>query len=318
MLAASASANTSGWFAHEEPELEVSTSVEGEETDLYLMGAINDNANEALVFAEKKDKKEKDDKKKKDKEKKKDKDDKKDKGSKSKKDKPTKKPTERKPDDSKSSKPTRKPTKRDSSSSKSTKRPTRKPTRKPTNRDSSSSSKSTKRPTRKPTRRPTRKPTRRPTGRRPTSSCIDDESPRTRHNGNRWRFHLLKSHAKCVDRKDRRYEYGQFDKVREFSQCADACVKDVRSSLLDSLRGYDWNCEKERCRCLYDKGTLDSRNSGNFDRTNRDERGDGPIEGATKSDDYFCAELEGNEFVGNADDSADEYSYDETSIARNL
>ena len=69
-------ANTSGWFAHEEPELEVATSVEGEETDLDLMGAINDNDNEALVFAEKKDKKEKDDKKKKkDKEKKKDKDD---------------------------------------------------------------------------------------------------------------------------------------------------------------------------------------------------------------------------------------------------
>lgn len=126
------------------------------------------------------------------------------------------------------------------------------------------------------------------------------------------------SNAKCVDRRDHLYEFGQFDDVREFSHCADKCVKDVRSSLLDSFRGYDWNCKNERCRCLYDEGTLDSRNSGNFDRTNRNERGAGSIEGTTRSDNYFCAKLAGAEFVGNADDNAAEYSDYEISRGRKL
>eukprot|EP00571_Detonula_confervacea_P010486 CAMPEP_0172305220 /NCGR_PEP_ID=MMETSP1058-20130122/6552_1 /TAXON_ID=83371 /ORGANISM="Detonula confervacea, Strain CCMP 353" /LENGTH=228 /DNA_ID=CAMNT_0013016749 /DNA_START=93 /DNA_END=779 /DNA_ORIENTATION=- len=181
-----------------------------------------------------------------------------------------------------SKKPTRKPTgSRSSSSSKSTK----KPTRKPTNRSSSSSSKSTKKPTRK------------PTGRRPTSECVDDDSPRPVRNGVRYRFKLQKSNAQCVDTRDNLYEYGQFDKIREFSDCADACVEDVHPHLLDFFRGYDWDCKNQKCRCLYDKGTLDSRNSARFDRTNRVERGRGPIEGTTKKDSYYCARLSGTEFL---------------------
>mmetsp|Transcript_15407 Transcript_15407/g.33376 ORF Transcript_15407/g.33376 Transcript_15407/m.33376 type:complete len:273 (+) Transcript_15407:75-893(+) len=202
-----------------------------------------------------------------------------------------------------------------STSSKSSK----KPTRKPTGSRSSSSSKSTKKPTRK------------PTGRRPTSECVDDDSPRPVRNGVRYRFKLQKSNAQCVDTRDNLYEYGQFDKIREFSDCADACVEDVHPHLLDFFRGYDWDCKNQKCRCvsvspnrciasiislfgklmnilfyyllflcleqLYDKGTLDSRNSARFDRTNRVERGRGPIEGTTKKDSYYCARLSGTEFL---------------------
>ena len=34
--------------------------------------------------------------------------------------------------------------------------------------------------------------------------------------------------------------------IQEFSDCADACVKDVRSSTLDSLQGYDWDCDNRK------------------------------------------------------------------------
>jgi len=174
--------------------------------------------------------------------------------------------------------------------------------------------KPTRRPTRRPSRRPTRKPTRRPTNREPSTrnsskgsksssrdnrSCVDDESPRPHHSDKgRFRFNLVKSNTRCVDRRSNLYEYGQFDKVKEFSDCAEACVNDVRSSLLESFRGYDWDCKRELCRCLYDRGALDSRNSDRFDRTNRSNSGDGSIEGTEDSRDYYCAKLAGAELLG--------------------
>ena len=45
--------------------------------------------------------------------------------------------------------------------------------------------------------------------------------------------------------------------LQEFSDCADACVKDVSSALLDSFRGYDWNCKDEKCSCVSVSWTLD-------------------------------------------------------------
>jgi len=76
------------------------------------------------------------------------------------------------------------------------------------------------------------------------------------------------------------------------------CVKDVRSSLLENFRGFDWDCKKERCRCLYDEGTLDSRNSGNFERTNRNEEGSGRVRQAKKKDDMYCGKLTDVTFDG--------------------
>lgn len=128
---------------------------------------------------------------------------------------------------------------------------------------------------------------------------VDDESPRPHHSQlGRFRFNLMESDAKCADMDNNLYEWGQFDKVKEFSECAEACVKDVRTSLLDSFRGYDWNCREETCHCLYDKGTLDSRNSDGFDRTNRNESGEGSVERTVRSYDDFCAKLSGAEVFG--------------------
>ena len=77
------------------------------------------------------------------------------------------------------------------------------------------------------------------------------------------------------------------------------CVNDVRSSLAmgGNFRGFDYECSRRRCRCLYDAGTLDSRNSGRFNRTNRDERGRNSIDGTTKRSDFYCGKLVGAEAV---------------------
>lgn len=171
-------------------------------------------------------------------------------------------------------------------------KPTRKPTKKPTpNRSSPSTRSSSTSKASKASRS------------RDSRDCVDDESPRPVRSGiGRFRFNLQDSNAQCVDSDNRRYEYGQFDSVREFSDCAEACVKDVRSELLDSFRGFDWNCSKRECRCLYDRGTLSNRNSGRFDRTNRDERGRGSIEGTSDERDMYCGKLAGAEFFGQEGD----------------
>ncbi|KAL7546505.1 hypothetical protein ACHAWF_010643, partial [Thalassiosira exigua] len=131
---------------------------------------------------------------------------------------------------------------------------------------------------------------------RSRSKCIDDDKPRASRNNEKYRFKLQRKDAQCVDKDGYLYEYGQFNKVKKFSDCADACVKGTRSSLLYSLRGYDYDCYENRCRCLYDRGTLDSRNSGSFNRTNRNEKGKGKVEGTRKKNDFNCAKLAGTDY----------------------
>ncbi|KAL7547700.1 hypothetical protein ACHAWF_010975 [Thalassiosira exigua] len=131
--------------------------------------------------------------------------------------------------------------------------------------------------------------------------CVRDRTPRIRRGGQRYRFDLVKSNAQCVDRRDRRYEYGQFRRVRNFEDCADKCVKDVSRSLLDNFRGIDYDCDSSTCQCLYDSGTLSSRSSNSFDRTNRNNRGTGPIDGTKRKRGFYCGELVESDAIDEAD-----------------
>ena len=80
------------------------------------------------------------------------------------------------------------------------------------------------------------------------------------------------------------------------------CVNNTPKALAagGSFRGYDYDCAGRLCRCLYDEGTLDNRNSGRFDRTNRNERGSGSIVGTTRRRSYYCGKLVGAETLGGA------------------
>ena len=102
-----------------------------------------------------------------------------------------------------------------------------------------------------------------------------------------------------VDRDKELYQYGLFRKVYDFSECADACVNDVSRSLLTSgeFQGIEFDCKRNECRCLYNEGTLNSRNSDRFDRTSRSGLyGYGAIEGGRKTSstkDMYCGKLAG-------------------------
>ncbi|KAL7528676.1 hypothetical protein ACHAWF_002660 [Thalassiosira exigua] len=221
-------------------------------------------------------------------------------------------------------------------------RPTRRPTRQPT-----------RRPTRMPTvptvigptDPDTPRPTPSPTQRQPTlpngpsrsmdndevfdddsvdddsvggssSRCVGDRRPRTFRGRRRFIVDLVESNARCVDRRDRPYEYGSFRRVRSFEDCAEYCVKDVPRRLLESFRGIDFDCNSSSCRCLYDSGSLSNRMRSGFDRVNRNNRGRGPVEGAERRRGVYCGKLVESE--GMSEVTGAEVEFDELADVENV
>ena len=129
------------------------------------------------------------------------------------------------------------------------------------------------------------------------TQCVPDDRPRPVRDGVRFRFNLQNSDSLCVDSKSNLYEYGQYNGVADASDCAEACVNEVTSSMAAQLRGYDYGCNDRVCRCLYDAGTLDNRSSSRngFNRTNRNYVGTGSITGTTRKNTYVCFKLVGAE-----------------------
>jgi len=87
----------------------------------------------------------------------------------------------------------------------------------------------------------------------------------------------------------------------DFSDCAEKCVNTVPSSLINggSFRGFDYDCSRRECQCLYDMGTLNSRNADRFERTRQGTRfrATGSISGTTPRSSVFCGKLVGAEAV---------------------
>ena len=84
------------------------------------------------------------------------------------------------------------------------------------------------------------------------------------------------------------YEFGEINNVSKFSDCADECVDQDR--LREDLLGFEWDCDEDKCRCLYERRTLEDRNYG-FDRTNTKGTGTGSIKKSITSQNWFCAKL---------------------------
>merc|ERR1711983_44747 len=143
-----------------------------------------------------------------------------------------------------------------------------------------------------------------------SKKCLDKEKTSAERDGDKYKIELRKRDAKCTDKDDRTYQYGQFKDVKTFSKCAEMCVEDVRSDMLDSFRGIDFKCKDEECNCLYDRGALDdggSRSRDRYDRTNRDsdKRGKGKVKGTKYDDDTFCGELTSSSSVDFAEDEVE-------------
>ena len=190
---------------------------------------------------------------------------------------------------------TRKPTKKPMG-------PTRKPTRKPTEKPM--------RPTRKPTRKPTNKPG---SSTRSFDNCklrdddgrYYDEVTVERYDGKifHFRWNETYGYGSCVDLNHSLYEFGEFDAVDSFVHCAQACLRDVDVKLTKStvLRGVDYVCESEedgryyyegKCRCLYERGTIESKSEAvedsEFDETSEIGVGAGPVEGTSTEEELLA------------------------------
>ena len=112
-------------------------------------------------------------------------------------------------------------------------------------------------------------------------------------NHRRFNFKLESRHdRKCTDSHKRLYEYGQFRNVGSFEQCARTCVNHVPSNLLNHFRGIDFNCHAKQCNCLFDKGTLNRRNGGKFDRiVTRNLNGRGRVRNLRFAKDFACGSV---------------------------
>ncbi|KAL9181015.1 hypothetical protein ACHAXT_009820 [Thalassiosira profunda] len=149
-----------------------------------------------------------------------------------------------------------------------------------------------------PSPQPSDKPTQHP-GNSRTFGCIDDTDPTVKRGEYEYDFDLAFRNAQCLDDEDERYEYGAFYNVFEFSDCASACVNGIKPELkpteamLQNFRGFDWDCENNECRCLYDNGTLNDWLAMIFDDINIDEElvGEGAVFDGLDKDDWYCGNI---------------------------
>lgn len=120
----------------------------------------------------------------------------------------------------------------------------------------------------------------------PDPKCVGDPSPNgiTRSgsnngNGSNFAFRLLNNgHEQCIDSRGRVYSWGQFNNIRSFEDCAVTCVKESPIELINDgvFRGFDFDCKKSQCMCLFDEGELDRLSSNKrsvFRGTNRSGEG---------------------------------------------
>ena len=122
---------------------------------------------------------------------------------------------------------------------------------------------------------------------KPDPKCVGDPSPNSitrsgsnNGNGSRFAFRLLnKGHEQCIDSRGEVYQRGRFTNIRSFEDCAEVCVKESPIELINDgvFRGFNFDCKKSQCMCLFDEGELDrlSNNKRSVFRGGTNRRGDG-------------------------------------------
>ena len=98
--------------------------------------------------------------------------------------------------------------------------------------------------------------------------CVGDPEPNaiTRKgsdngNGSRFAFRLLNDgNEMCTDDAGDVYQWGRFNNIRSFEDCAVTCVEESPLQLINDgvFRGFNFDCKKKQCMCLFDEGELDS------------------------------------------------------------
>eukprot|EP00579_Thalassiosira_antarctica_P009759 CAMPEP_0201907842 /NCGR_PEP_ID=MMETSP0903-20130614/51_1 /ASSEMBLY_ACC=CAM_ASM_000552 /TAXON_ID=420261 /ORGANISM="Thalassiosira antarctica, Strain CCMP982" /LENGTH=193 /DNA_ID=CAMNT_0048442017 /DNA_START=114 /DNA_END=695 /DNA_ORIENTATION=+ len=133
------------------------------------------------------------------------------------------------------------------------------------------------------------------------SNCVPDERPQIQSKSghkSRFRFNLFESGAECIGPNGRVYEFGEFERVDNSSDCGDLCVNEADSSLSTELRGFNYECNSRVCQCLYDESTLDDDTSRSFDHSNyltRTRKGKDSIRNTSRKNGSYCFKLVGAE-----------------------
>ena len=129
--------------------------------------------------------------------------------------------------------------------------------------------------------------------------CIPNERHRVLSKNSaykvRYPFRLVERNAICVDPYNLPYQFGAFDVVSDATECAEMCVNYADVDLQSKLRGFNYLCSSQECRCLYDRDSLTGYNVRPFSWTNwgtRIIKGAGPIsDHVDEKKDAYCFSL---------------------------
>lgn len=138
-------------------------------------------------------------------------------------------------------------------------------------------------------------------------TCFPSSIPWVNYKGNDYIFSRMQYNSVCIDSKGKQYEWGTIQGVNPSIDtpgggCSNFCVEGYSraeargcssSQRPDtmSLVGFNYDCDKATCYCLYEKGTLSSKYDKCFDSMNTSNTGQGDVTRATTKQGTTCYSL---------------------------
>ena len=144
-----------------------------------------------------------------------------------------------------------------------------------------------------------------------SSSCQDldtaypSQIPFVEYQNEDFIFTRQKYNSVCVDSRGNQFEYGEiagiYPPINEpESGCSTACVKGVSVDQArgcnqrppsNKLVGFEYDCSRATCKCLYEAGTLGNQYSQCFDDMNTSNKGTGEVDRTTPQQGETCYSL---------------------------
>mmetsp|Transcript_46 Transcript_46/g.58 ORF Transcript_46/g.58 Transcript_46/m.58 type:complete len:304 (-) Transcript_46:56-967(-) len=137
--------------------------------------------------------------------------------------------------------------------------------------------------------------------------CFPSSIPWVNYKGNGYIFSREQYNSVCVDNKGKQYEWGAIQGVypsiaTKGGGCSNFCVKGYGRAEAkgcsssqrpnpNKLVGFDYDCDKATCYCLYEKDTLSSKYDKCFDSMDRSNKGSGDVTRATTKQGTTCYAL---------------------------
>lgn len=137
--------------------------------------------------------------------------------------------------------------------------------------------------------------------------CFPDDIPSITDGSNEYEFSRMKYNSRCNDRNGYQYDWGMVDGVwppidDPDGGCGKVCISGYGqaqakgcSTMPDptKLVGFNYDCDKATCYCLYTKGTLKySDHDKCFDKMNNNYNGVGEVEGTSVKQGTTCYSMQ--------------------------